>query len=260
MKILHSLILGSGEKNLVVLHGFLGMGDNWKTHARQWANQGWCVHLVDQRNHGRSFWSETFDYSILVEDLKAYCNHHKLENFTLLGHSMGGKTAMFFSTRYPKTVSQLIIVDIAPKQYSSHHHKILKGLASLNFSILKTRGDADKALELFVSEKGIRQFLLKNLYWIEKGQLALRINIDVLKNSELAIGEGLVSEQRYEGPTLFLRGVLSDYILDEDNLALKHHFPNYVLKDIPNAAHWLHAENPTYFLKTLDEWFELFSH
>ena len=97
MKLLHSLILGSGERHLIVLHGFLGMGDNWKTHAKRWEAQGWCVHLIDQRNHGRSFWSTEFNYPILAEDLKTYLDHHQIQKCTLLGHSMGGKTAMFFA-------------------------------------------------------------------------------------------------------------------------------------------------------------------
>lgn len=262
MKILHSLIIGSGDKNLIILHGFLGMGDNWKSHAKHWASQGWCVHLVDQRNHGRSFWSEIFDYSALVEDLKAYCDHHTLDNFILLGHSMGGKTAMSFAVLYPEIVSRLIVVDIGPKEYPPHHQQILEGLASLNFSIHKTRADVDSALAFFVPQEGVRQFLLKNLYWIEKGQLALRVNIDILKNSGAAIGDNLIPKQAsYKGPTLFIRGTLSNYVLDDDHLILKHYFPNYILKDIPKSGHWLHAENPKFFLKVIEEWFlDNFSH
>ena len=112
--ILHSSITGSG-KPFVILHGFLGMGDNWKTLANQFAELGYAMHLVDQRNHGRSFHSDTFNYEVLAEDLMAYCQEHNLKDIVLLGHSMGGKTAMLFAMRYPELISKLIIADIAPK-------------------------------------------------------------------------------------------------------------------------------------------------
>jgi esterase len=254
MDLLHSLILGSGDRHLVVLHGFLGMGDNWKTHAKRWESPGWCVHLLDQRNHGRSFWSNDFGYSFLASDLKKYLDYHKIEKCTLLGHSMGGKTAMNFSSQYPEYITQLIVADIAPKEYNSHHQQILNGLASLDFSELKSRSSVDLALATHVKEQSVRQFLLKNLYWEEKGKLGLRINIKVLKEAGKLIGEGLASHYIFNGPTLFLRGILSGYILDEDHLALKHHFPNYALVDIEKAGHWLHAENPAAFLKSIEEW------
>ena len=101
---LHSNILGQG-KPFVILHGFLGMSDNWKTLGNQFSDAGFEVHLVDQRNHGRSFHDELFNYEVLVEDLKNYCESHQLEDIVLLGHSMGGKTAMLFATIYPELVS-----------------------------------------------------------------------------------------------------------------------------------------------------------
>ena len=254
MKLLHSLILGSGQRHLIVLHGFLGMGDNWKSHAKHWESQGWCVHLIDQRNHGHSFWSTAFNYSILAKDLKAYLDHYEIQKCTLLGHSMGGKTAMFFASQNPEYITQLLVADIAPKAYPAHHQQILKGLASLDFSILKSRTQADQELSNFVPEVGVRQFLLKNLYWVQKEQLGLRINIETLKTVGEIVGEGLESYQKFDGPTLFLRGVLSGYISDQDRLILHHHFPNYTLKDVEKAGHWLHAENPTAFLNAVESW------
>ena len=254
MKLLHSLTLGSGQRHLIVLHGFLGMGDNWKSHAKHWESQGWCVHLIDQRNHGRSFWSTAFNYSILAKDLKAYLDHHEIQKCTLLGHSMGGKTAMFFASQNPEYITQLLVADITPKVYPAHHQQILNGLASLDFSILKSRTQADQELSNFVPEVGVRQFLLKNLYWVKKEQLGLRINIETLKSVGEIVGEGLESHQKFDGPTLFLRGVLSGYISDQDHLILRHHFPNHTLKEVEKAGHWLHAENPTAFLNAIESW------
>ena len=170
MPALHSKILGEG-KPLVILHGFLGMGDNWKTLGKQFAIDGYQVHLVDQRNHGRSFHSDAFSYTLLAEDLKSYCDQVNLDHIRLIGHSMGGKTAMMFATMYPEMVKKLIVVDIAPRFYPQHHQVILDSLTRLSneAEALKSRSMADVFLETLIPEMGTRQFLLKNLYWVEPG-------------------------------------------------------------------------------------------
>ncbi|PNQ73976.1 alpha/beta hydrolase [Hanstruepera neustonica] len=243
---LYSNILGEG-KPFIILHGFLGMGDNWKTLGQQFSEAGYEVHLLDQRNHGRSFHDEVFNYDVLVEDLKRYLDDKALREIVLLGHSMGGKTAMLFAAKYPEYVSKLIVADISPRYYPVHHDMILKGLSSLDFSKIKSRGAADKQLANYVPEFGIRQFLLKNLYWKEKGQLALRMNIDVLREQVSEVGEALPVHARFEGDVLFLRGDKSEYIGHQDEAIIKNHFPHYKLVTISNAGHWLHAENPEDF-------------
>lgn len=247
---LHSKIIGDGIP-LVILHGFLGMGDNWKTLGNQFAEKGYQVHLVDQRNHGRSFHSNSFNYELLSEDLLTYCEQHQLEQIILLGHSMGGKTAMQFATSYAERVSKLLIADIGPKAYPQHHQDILKGLSSLDFELIKSRGAADKALSEYIPEIGIRQFLLKNLYWVEKGQLGLRMNLEALKENVEEIGKALDREARYKGPTLFLSGANSGYIAQEDSLHIEHHFNNARIVTISRAGHWLHAENPKEFFEVV---------
>ena len=244
--LLHSNIIGEG-KPLVILHGFLGMGDNWKTLARQFSEEGFQVHLVDQRNHGRSFHHHQFDYEILAEDLKNYCNYYNLQSVFLLGHSMGGKTAMLFAAQFPEMIEKLIVADIAPRYYPPHHDYILNGLAALDFDALKTRKEADEALSQYVADLGTRQFLLKNLYWEEKGRLGLRINLPVLRENVSEIGEALAVNLRFEGDTLFLRGDKSEYIgLSDENL-IKMQFPKSKIETISKAGHWLHAENPKEF-------------
>lgn len=244
--LLHSNIIGVG-KPFVILHGFLGMSDNWKTLGRQFSEQGFQVHLVDQRNHGRSFHNDNFNYEVLAEDLKQYCDANNLEDIILLGHSMGGKTAMLFSTLYQELVSKLIIADISPRFYPIHHDGILNGLSALDFSTIKSRGEADAVLSTYVQDFGTRQFLLKNLYWVEKGQLGLRINLEVLKNEVAEIGEALPSYSVFEKDTLFLRGDRSEYIGIDDEIMITNHFSKAKVETISNAGHWLHAENPKDF-------------
>lgn len=244
--LLHSNILGEG-KPFVILHGFLGMSDNWKTMGQSISEQGFQVHLVDQRNHGKSFHSNEFNYELLVEDLKNYCDSKGLEEIILLGHSMGGKTAMLFAATYPTMVSKLIVADISPRYYPVHHDVILNGLSALDFDELKSRGEADEVLAKYISDFGIRQFLLKNLYWVEKGKLGLRLNLEVLREKVSEIGEPLPNGARFEKEVLFLKGERSDYIGLEDGIIIKNHFPNAEIISISNAGHWLHAENPEDF-------------
>ena len=248
--ILHSNIIGQG-KPFVILHGFLGMGDNWKTLAKQFSESNYQVHLVDQRNHGRSFHSEDFDYELMADDLKAYCEAHNLNDIILLGHSMGGKTAMLFSALYPELLKKLIVADISPRYYPVHHDTILEGLSSLDFSEIKSRGEADKALSNYIKDQGIRMFLLKNLYWVEKGQLGLRINLPVLKDNVAEVGEALPIHATFEKDTLFLRGDRSEYIGEQDEAIIHRHFPNSEIVTISNAGHWLHAENPEDFYQAV---------
>jgi len=243
--LLHSNIIGEG-KPFVILHGFLGMSDNWKTLGNQFAEH-FQVHLVDQRNHGRSFHDDSFHYEALAEDLKHYFDANQIKDAILLGHSMGGKTAMLFATLYPKLVSKLIIADISPRFYPIHHDAILQGLNSLDFNVLKSRSQADKQLANYVSDFGTRQFLLKNLYWIEKGKLALRMNLEALTENVSEVGEALPIHAKFEGDTLFLRGDKSEYIGNQDEAIIKNHFPEANIITISNAGHWLHAENPEDF-------------
>lgn len=173
MTLLHSNILGSGP-DMIILHGFLGLGDNWKSLGMQFSKD-YQVHLVDQRNHGRSFHSEDFSYELMVEDLLNYLNHHQIEQAHILGHSMGGKTAMLFSVEHPDRVKSLIVADISPRFYPPHHQSILEALEEVDFSMVENRQDIEGIFKRHISDSGIRQFLLKNVY--KKKQRQLRLSI-----------------------------------------------------------------------------------
>lgn len=246
MSALHSTVLGSG-KPLLILHGFLGMSDNWKTLGNKYAENGFQVHLIDQRNHGRSFHSKEFDYTILAQDLKDYMVFHTIGKASVLGHSMGGKTAMQFAVDNPNMIVKLLVADIAPKYYPPHHQGIINGLKTIDLNVIKSRSEADKKLAESIPEFGIRQFLLKNLYWIEKGSLDFRFNLEVLQHKMEEIGENIMGTDTFNGPTLFLKGSRSEYIHENDLTVIKKHFPTAEIKTIENAGHWLHAENPNQF-------------
>ena len=154
MELLHSQIIGEGQP-ILILHGFLGMSDNWKTLGSRFS-ENYQVYLIDQRNHGRSFHSEAFSYEFMVEDLAYYIEHYQLSNVIILGHSMGGKVAMLFAVTYPEKVSKLIVADIAPRFYPRHHEMILDGLNAVDFSKVNSRSEIDAILKNYISEYSIR--------------------------------------------------------------------------------------------------------
>ncbi|PZQ88458.1 MAG: alpha/beta hydrolase, partial [Flavobacterium johnsoniae] len=148
---LYSRIEGEG-KPLLILHGFLGMSDNWKTFAGQIATEGFQLHILDLRNHGRSFHSDVFTYEAMVQDVLEYCEGHGLDKVSVLGHSMGGKVAMFFATTYPEKVEKLIVADIGPKYYRPHHQDIMAGLNAVDLSQKPDRAQVEEILKEYVSD------------------------------------------------------------------------------------------------------------
>jgi pimeloyl-ACP methyl ester carboxylesterase len=245
---LHSRTEGQG-KPLLILHGFLGMSDNWKSLGSLYAAEGFQVHLLDLRNHGKSFHSDLFNYDIMAEDVLEYCKTNNLDKISLIGHSMGGKVAMLFATKYPEKVKKLIVADIGPKYYAPHHQDILAGLNAVDFSSKPTRTQVEETIYPYIPDFGTRQFLLKNLYWIEPNQLAFRFNLAVFNKTSDEIGTALPEGALFEEPTLFIRGGNSNYILDADLPEIKKHFSNFQIITIPNVGHWLHAENPKLFFE-----------
>jgi len=251
-QILHSKIVGKG-KPLIILHGLLGMGDNWISLAKQYAKLGFEVHLIDQRNHGKSFHNDEMNYEVMADDLIAYFKHHNIQKANIIGHSMGGKTAMHFALQHPDLVEKLIIVDIAPKYYPPHHHFIFEAINSLKLSKYKNRREIETALSKKITSKAIVLFLLKNITRDQDGRFFWKPNISILEDALEDLGEALPPLSTLHIPVLFIKGEKSKYILPEDFSLIKAHFPSSTIEIIYNAGHWVHAEQPQLFLKnTID--------
>ncbi|AWI24725.1 alpha/beta fold hydrolase [Flavobacterium pallidum] len=246
---LYSKTEGTGQP-LLILHGFLGMSDNWKTLSGQYAAEGFQVHALDMRNHGRSLHSQDFTYAAMVGDIAEYIRFNNLGAVDIIGHSMGGKIAMFYATQYSDSVRKLVIADIAPRYYAPHHQDIMKALNSVDFSKKPTRQEVDDILAQYVPDFGTRQFLMKSLYWEQPGQLGFRFNLRAFNDSIDVIGEALSANAIFTKPTLFLKGEKSHYICDDDMPTIRHHFPQSEIVTIKNAGHWLHAENPKDFFES----------
>jgi len=254
MKTLHANRLGEGQ-DLIIIHGFLGMGDNWKSLGKKWADLGYCVHLLDMRNHGKSFHDDEFNYQVMTQDVINYILNQNIKNTYIIGHSMGGKIAMQLATQDPKLVKKLVIVDITPRYYPRHHDYILNGLAILDRNQLESRKEADKLLSEQIKDIGIRQFLLKNLHRDENKQLKLRINLHAIQKNLDEIGKGLSEHAQFSGSTLFVKGEKSTYIKNSDQNLIHYHFPNADLKTIEKAGHWVHAEQAKAFFNLVNEYF-----
>lgn len=243
--------MGSGRP-LVILHGLFGSSDNWLSIGKALSEE-YEVFLVDQRNHGQSFHSNDHNYEVLAQDLLAFLKDPKLAGSKtkpiLIGHSMGGKTAMTFALGHPDALEKLVVVDISPRGYNVHHDSILDGLKSINLTDITTRKEADEVLAKSVPELGVRQFLLKNLARSGEG-FEWKLNLDALeKNLERIVEE--VKGEPAEIPALFMKGEHSNYIRDTDKLLISKLFPNSTVVTIHDAGHWVHAEQPEAFLETL---------
>lgn len=242
---------GSG-KAIIILHGLFGSSDNWMSIGKELA-ESYEVWLIDQRNHGASPHTDEFNYELMADDLKKFIEQHKIEKPIILGHSMGGKTAMYFAVAHPQLFDKLIVADIAPKAYNVHHDTILEGLCSLDLPNLSSRQEADEQLAKFVDEAGIRAFLLKNLTRDKDKGFAWKINLPVLRDKIEEIVRGLETNAVSDKPTLFIRGANSNYIKDSDHIAIMNFFPNSEIKTIEGAGHWLHAEKPEEFLQLVQD-------
>ncbi len=242
---------GQGEP-LFILHGLFGSLDNWQTLAKRFA-EDYHVYIVDQRNHGHSFHADEMNYQVMAEDLLALINHLGLDTINLLGHSMGGKTAMTFSMNWPERLNKLLIADIGPQQYKMHHQKILEALHHIDrIKDLDSRKKADQLMSEFIDEPGVRMFLLKNLHWKEKGQLAWRMNLPVISENMRHIVASVGTEMVHV-PSLFLAGGASDYITAEDHMMIQMQFPQSEIIEMMGAGHWLHAEQPDEFYQLVTD-------
>uniref|UniRef100_A0A486XHH5 Esterase ybfF n=1 Tax=Rheinheimera sp. BAL341 TaxID=1708203 RepID=A0A486XHH5_9GAMM len=250
--LLHTHCSGQADKPAIVLiHGLFGSYENLGVIERSLSSQYHVINL-DVRNHGRSEHSNEMSYALMADDLADTLDALQLHKVAILGHSMGGKLAMAFALTYPQRVSKLILADIAPVSYPPRHNVIIAGLQAVDLANLSSRAEADKQLSAFISEMGVRQFLLKSLvkdndtfYW--------RFNLKALQDNYPAlIGAPMVSGQ-YDGPVLFIKGGDSDYILPEHKAAIMQQFPKAQAKIIQGTGHWLHAEKPAAFTKLVED-------
>jgi pimeloyl-ACP methyl ester carboxylesterase len=250
MKLFYREFGGKGQA-IVILHGLFGSSDNWITQAKMLA-QKFKIYLLDQRNHGQSPHSEIFNYDALADDLHGFLVSNSIKDPVIIGHSMGGKTAMKFATTHPELISKLIVVDIAPKSYPIRHDRILEGLMAIPISKIQSRNEADAILSEYVAEAEVRQFLLKNLQRKAEGGFLWKINLPVLDENIEEIGEELLGEKKFEKPALFVKGKRSNYIEDGDMDYIHSIFPKAQMVAL-DTGHWVQAEKPNEFTEEVNK-------
>lgn len=246
---------------LIIIHGLYGSSDNWVSIGRKLA-KNFQVFLIDQRNHGKSPHSKDHNYDLLKEDLREFMDKQSIEKAIIIGHSMGGKTAMFFAAAYPERISHLIVVDISPRSYKTTksiqllaHNTIIRAMYNIDFYGVNSRQEIDGILAKSIPETRIRQFLLKNIKRSKNNEYSWSLNIKTIRNELENILDGLDEGQpEITGfPVLFIKGEKSDYILDDDKETIKKTFPFADFETIPNSGHWLHAEQPKIFIQKIED-------
>lgn len=250
---LHARSHGDGPP-LVLLHGLFGSNENLGSVARALAG-AFTVVSMDLRNHGRSPHGAAMDYATLAGDVLDTLDAHGLDRVSVLGHSLGGKTAMQLALASPEHVDRLIVADIAPVTYDRRHDQELEALHALELEGLRSRKDADAALADTIPESAIRQFLLKNLVRADGG-FEWRIPLDIIHAEYADIAAAPRAHGPYEGPALFIRGGRSDYIDAAGEAAIRERFPAARIETIAGAAHWVHVESPERFLELVWEFLE----
>ncbi len=236
----------------VILHGLFGSSDNWYTLSKFFGEK-YRVFAVDQRNHGRSPHSDIFDYSVMAEDLNNLLIHEGISSVYLLGHSMGGKTAMRFALSHPDKVDKLIVVDIAPKAYPPQHDRIFEALFALQLDQYKTRAELDSALAVQIPDYAVRQLLLKNVERDSAGEFKWKLDARAIHRNYANINGAITAERPFDKPVLFIKGEKSPYIIESDLDGIRSAFPRARLVTIEGAGHWVHAEAPQKFAESVVE-------
>lgn len=249
---LHYRQYGSGPP-LVILHGLLGAGGNWVTLVRRVFGAYFTVYVPDQRNHGRSPHADAFDYMTLADDVEDFLDARGLGRVHLLGHSMGGKAAMEFAVTRPGRVERLVVVDIAPRAYPDRHTHILDAMRSIDPTAHERRDSIETALSARIADPKVVQLMLKNLDRGEDGVLRWAVNVEAIRRGYSQITDGLETWNTWDGPALFVRGERSDYLRDEDMELVRSYFPSATLATVPDAGHWVHADHPAAFSRTVLE-------
>ena len=245
--------LGQGEP-VIILHGLFGMLDNWQTFGKQLADE-YQVYLVDQRDHGRSPHTDAYTYPLLAQDIKDFMDEHNIPEARIIGHSMGGRTAMHVALMYPELVSQLLIVDMGVKTYKGGHEQIIDALQSIPVSEVKSRSEVDAMLAAHIPEQGIRLFLMKNLTRSKEGGYTWKINLSLLAQSYPNIMQGIPLDQTSQIDSLFVKGGRSNYILESDKEDIQSIFAKARIETIEDTGHWIHAEKPTELLSLTKRYF-----
>lgn len=239
------------DKPIVVLHGVLGLSDNWDYFGKRFAELGFYVIVPDMRNHGQSPHMEAFNYKVMARDVKKVLEHEHIGKCYVIGHSMGGKIAMMLAFDNPQLVERLEILDISLRKFDHplEHVGFIDAMGKVDLKNVRRRVDVEEQLAKYNFEKRVLLFLMKNLSYSREHGFRWKPYLKSIYRNIEEIGKGLENQGVYNGPTLFVRGGKSDYILEKDLPVIKDHLPNYQLVTLPESGHWIHVDDPVGFMR-----------
>jgi len=249
-----------GRPPLVILHGLLGSSRNWQTVGRELAEKSSsggervAAFALDARNHGRSPHADSMSHASMAEDVRAWLDAQKISApVDLLGHSMGGRTAMVFARRYPERVRRLIVVDTAPRAYEwVGGRPEFAAMNALDLRTLSSRAEAEQLMEPLVPDWGMRKFLTTNLERDEAGQWRWSINLAGITAALPALEASPLGEgERFEGEAHFIVCGRSPYVRAEDHALIRAHFPAAQITVLPESGHNPHMEAREEFVRTV---------
>jgi len=250
VKLHHTDLGGTGKPPMLVLHGLLGSSRNWLSTGRDLAHH-FHVFALDARNHGKSPHDPVMSFESMAQDIVAWMDAQGLARATIVGHSMGGKTAMLLACRHPGRVERLVVVDIAPKDYSwAAHRAEFAAMNQLELTGLQSRAEAEMHFEALVPHLGTRKFLATNLQRDGDRSWHWMINLPVLTETLPVVEKNcLAPDDRFTGPTLFVLGGLSRYAESGDHALIARHFPAARIEVIAESGHNPHMDTREEFVR-----------
>lgn len=249
---LNTLFYGNSTRlpDLLIVHGLYGSARNWSVISKRMSDSRRVI-AVDQRNHGDSAWFDTHSYLDMAQDLAQVVEHNGAP-MDIIGHSMGGKAAMILALQRPDLVNRLLVADIAPVAYGHDQSQYIQAMQSIDLTHMEKRSDVALALSQQVTDPALQSFFTQSL---DLGNKRWKLNLDVLQRDMHHVLGFPEITGRFDKPTLFLSGANSQYVLPDHRPKIKALFANAVFAKIPNAGHWLHAEQPRAFEQTLRVFF-----
>jgi len=251
---LHFKEYGAGRP-VILLHGLFGSADNWHFVAVRLA-EAFRVLALDHRNHGQSPHSAEMDYPVMAADVNRFFAVRGLDSAAVIGHSMGGKTAMQLALHFPARVQKLVVADMAPRAYAAAHDKIFAALLALELPKFLHRAQIEEALAPEIPNPVLRRFLLKNLGRNPAGGFFWKINLRDIAQNYWRLREPVAGDAPFPRPALFIRGGKSKYVQPEDEPQIREWFPAAQIQAIPAAGHWIHADQPDEFLRLVLEFLQ----
>tara|TARA_Y100001960_G_C14759149_1_gene872996 strand:+ start:1834 stop:2616 length:783 start_codon:yes stop_codon:yes gene_type:complete len=251
-------VLGNGERKLIILHGLFGMGRNWKRIAKMLGDTHQIL-IVDLRNHGSSPWKNMMTYEIMAADVASLIDKICGGRADVIGHSMGGKTAMALALTHPNKIHRLAVLDISPASYMHDIEQQITAIRSINLNSISRRSEAEKLLIEALSDVDLAKFITFNLRPDSKHRYRWCINLNsIAEHKEKLLDFPIFNnENAFKSDTLFLSGDKSTYIMPHHIKEIARLFPKASITMIENAGHWLHIDNPEQVTTQLNRFFAI---